>query len=47
MRAAGYCVDWKRYENQGHWYKIPDQIDDIVNFISRIGWNMKAKDDDM
>ncbi|KAM3446247.1 hypothetical protein MY3296_009846 [Beauveria thailandica] len=47
MRAAGYCVDWKRYENQGHWYKIPDQIDDIVNFISRIGWKMKAEDDNV
>lgn len=43
MRDSGYQVDWKCYENQGHWYKIPDEIDDIVNFIaSRVGWEVGA-----
>ncbi|EGX90053.1 acyl-protein thioesterase 1,2, putative [Cordyceps militaris CM01] len=42
MRAAGYDVEWKIYKNQGHWYKIPDQIDDIVSFISRLGWKVEV-----
>ncbi|KAK5626871.1 hypothetical protein RRF57_002586 [Xylaria bambusicola] len=41
MRAAGYNVDWKLYPELGHWYKIPDEIDDIVQFIrNRVGWEM-------
>ncbi|KAF7544931.1 hypothetical protein G7Z17_g9566 [Cylindrodendrum hubeiense] len=41
MRDSGYQVDWKCYEGQGHWYKIPDEIDDIVSFItSRVGWKV-------
>ncbi|KAI0506169.1 phospholipase/carboxylesterase [Xylaria bambusicola] len=41
MRAAGYNVDWKLYPGLGHWYKIPDEIDDIVQFIrNRVGWEM-------
>jgi predicted esterase len=40
MQDAGYQVVWKRYEEQGHWYKIPDEIDDIIEFIvSTVGWN--------
>ncbi|KAH6973663.1 acyl-protein thioesterase [Ilyonectria sp. MPI-CAGE-AT-0026] len=43
MRDSGYQVDWKCYENQGHWYKIPEEIDDVVNFIvSRVGWEVGA-----
>ena len=39
MKAIGFRVDWKSYEGQGHWYKIPDEIDDIVDFIrTRVGW---------
>lgn len=39
MRAAGYEVQWKLYADLGHWYKIPDEIDDIVEFIrSEVGW---------
>ncbi|KAH7270840.1 Alpha/Beta hydrolase protein [Fusarium redolens] len=34
MWDAGYEADWKCYEDQGHWYKIPDQIDDIVSFVT-------------
>lgn len=41
MQDAGYEVDWKCYENQGHWYKIPDEIDDICNFITlKVGWEV-------
>ncbi|KAG8412955.1 hypothetical protein J3458_013378 [Metarhizium acridum] len=41
MRNAGYQVEWKCYENQGHWYKIPDEIDDICSFIAlRVGWEI-------
>ncbi|KAH8820110.1 Alpha/Beta hydrolase protein [Xylogone sp. PMI_703] len=29
----GYKVLWKSYKDQGHWYKIPDEIDDLVGFI--------------
>jgi len=41
MRGAGYKVQWRCYEGQGHWYKIPDQIDDIVEFLrAEVGWPM-------
>lgn len=43
VRSAGYNVDWNCYEQQGHWYKIPDEIDDIIEFIARIGWNMQLE----
>ncbi|KAK2882675.1 hypothetical protein FQN49_000107 [Arthroderma sp. PD_2] len=26
-------VTWKIYEGFGHWYKVPDEIDDIVHFL--------------
>jgi hypothetical protein len=26
-------VTWKIYESFGHWYKVPDEIDDILNFL--------------
>lgn len=26
-------VTWKVYEGFGHWYKVPDEIDDIVRFL--------------
>ncbi|KAI0815625.1 phospholipase/carboxylesterase [Xylaria sp. FL0064] len=41
MRAAGYNVEWKLYAGLGHGYRVPDEIDDIVNFIrNRVGWKM-------
>lgn len=41
MEAAGYEVRWKLYQGLGHWYKIPDEIDDIVEFVStQVGWEM-------
>ncbi|KAI1293388.1 acyl-protein thioesterase [Xylaria venustula] len=43
MRAAGYSVEWRLYAGLGHWYKIPDEIDDIAEFISRrVGWEMRT-----
>ncbi|KAI1809403.1 Alpha/Beta hydrolase protein [Poronia punctata] len=43
MRAAAYNVDWKLYPGLGHWYKIPEEIDDIVESIRyRVGWEMAA-----
>jgi predicted esterase len=33
LQALGVRVIWKRYEGQGHWYQIPDEIDDIVQFV--------------
>ncbi|KAI1383884.1 phospholipase/carboxylesterase [Hypoxylon trugodes] len=39
MRTAGYDVTWKLYPGLGHWYKVPDEIDDIVDFIkTKVGW---------
>lgn len=26
-------VTWRSYEDSGHWYKVPDEIDDILNFL--------------
>ncbi|KAH9885709.1 acyl-protein thioesterase [Xylariomycetidae sp. FL2044] len=47
LQAAGYEVQWKAYPDLGHWYKIPDEIDDIVDFIrTRVGWPVKASIDD-
>ncbi|KAI1758221.1 phospholipase/carboxylesterase [Xylaria castorea] len=41
LRAAGYSVDWRLYLGLGHWYKIPEEIDDIVDFIrKKVGWEM-------
>ncbi|RAO69397.1 uncharacterized protein BHQ10_005409 [Talaromyces amestolkiae] len=27
-------VTWKAYEGFGHWYKVPDEIDDVLDFLS-------------
>ncbi|GAB0139377.1 hypothetical protein EsHS_00000031 [Epichloe bromicola] len=44
LRDAGYQVEWKCYENQGHWYRIPDEIDDICDFIAfKVGWEVVVK----
>ena len=42
VQAAGYKTRWKRYEGLGHWYKIPDEIDDIVEFLrGNVGWQVE------
>ncbi|KAI1455797.1 acyl-protein thioesterase [Annulohypoxylon moriforme] len=44
MRAAGYEVVWKLYRGLGHWYKIPDEIDDTVDFIQKkAGWEISQE----
>ncbi len=39
LSAAGCAVDWKEYneaEQEGHWYKVPEQIDDTVAFLGKL-----------
>ncbi|CEI61868.1 hypothetical protein FVEN_g2924 [Fusarium venenatum] len=39
LRSVGYDVQWKGYAGLGHWYKVPDEIDDILDFIrEKVGW---------
>lgn len=41
LRSAGYDVTWKGYAGLGHWYKVPDEIDDILEFIrEKVGWSL-------
>ncbi|OAL54469.1 alpha/beta-hydrolase [Pyrenochaeta sp. DS3sAY3a] len=38
---AGLPVEWKEFsdaEEEGHWFKIPDEMDDIHSFLGRVGW---------
>ncbi|KAK8176205.1 Alpha/Beta hydrolase protein [Phyllosticta citribraziliensis] len=32
LEALGCRVQWKDYD-EGHWYKVPDEIDDIMDFL--------------
>ncbi|KAI1496076.1 acyl-protein thioesterase [Biscogniauxia marginata] len=42
LESVGYNVTWKAYEGQGHWYKVPDEIDDIVDFMrNQVGWKLR------
>lgn len=39
MGRLGFDVEWRVYAGQGHWYKIPDEIDDVVAFVDvKCGW---------
>ncbi|KAI5917648.1 phospholipase/carboxylesterase [Camillea tinctor] len=41
LQAADYDVTWKLYPSLGHWYRIPDEINDIVEFIrTNVGWEL-------
>jgi predicted esterase len=33
VKLLGMDVTWKVYPGQGHWYKVPDEIDDILAFL--------------
>lgn len=33
LSHMGLDVSWKTYQRHGHWYKVPDTIDDIVGFL--------------
>ncbi|KAK6352890.1 hypothetical protein TWF696_004891 [Orbilia brochopaga] len=37
LQALGFQVTWRRYEQLGHWYAVPDEIDDIITFLAGIG----------
>jgi len=46
MQTAGYTVRWKYYQDHGHWYKIPDEIDDVVEFLRcDVGWQVENIED--
>ncbi|KAF8245434.1 alpha/beta-hydrolase, partial [Wilcoxina mikolae CBS 423.85] len=32
LEKLGMDVKWKRYEGLGHWYQIPEEIEDVVKF---------------
>ncbi len=34
MGRLGFDVQWRAYAGEGHWYRIPDEIDDVVAFVS-------------
>ncbi|KAL1904130.1 hypothetical protein Sste5344_010154 [Sporothrix stenoceras] len=39
MGRLGFDVEWRAYAGQGHWYRIPDEIDDVVAFVyKKCGW---------
>jgi len=41
--TAGYEVTWKEYPDLGHWYKSPDEIDDVTEFIqTKMGWPLSS-----
>jgi len=33
LSSLGMQITWKGYSGLGHWYKIPDEIDDILEFL--------------
>ena len=41
LAQVALTVEWKEYsgaEDEGHWFKVPDEMDDIHRFLGRIGW---------
>jgi len=40
LKGLGCDVQWKAYEELGHWYKVPDEIDDVVVFLGRVGFGL-------
>lgn len=38
---AGLQVEWREYsgaEEEGHWFKVPEEMDDVLEFLGRIEW---------
>ena len=35
LRKAGFKVSWVAYQGQGHWYKVPEEVNDIVAFMRK------------
>ncbi|KAK4235059.1 Alpha/Beta hydrolase protein [Achaetomium macrosporum] len=44
LRSLGFQVTLRSYKDLGHWYKVPDEIDDIVAFIHHGGPLPAAED---
>lgn len=41
LEVLGYDVSWVTYESHGQWYKIPDEMDDVVEFLrTKVRWDM-------
>jgi len=41
LAQAGLSVEWKEYsgaKEEGNWFKIPDEMEDIHKFLARMGW---------
>jgi len=39
LAQAGLKVEWKEYsgaEEEGHWFKVPDEMDDIHRFLAHL-----------
>ncbi|KAK6524720.1 hypothetical protein TWF281_011620 [Arthrobotrys megalospora] len=36
LNGLGFEVTWKGYDDLGHWYKIPDEIDHISEFLTGV-----------
>lgn len=39
LRNVGFEVEWKEYvgaELEGHWLKVPEEVDDIADFLGRL-----------
>lgn len=34
LSSLGFNVTWKRYPGLAHWYQVPEEIDDILQFLS-------------
>ena len=43
LRALGLDVTWKTYKDFGHWYKDPEEIDDIVDFLREKVGSLESK----
>ncbi|KAF2143193.1 uncharacterized protein K452DRAFT_325823 [Aplosporella prunicola CBS 121167] len=41
LGSLGCSVRWEAYD-EGHWYKVPDEIDDIVDFLETVVGIQKA-----
>jgi lysophospholipase-2 len=40
LSQAGMLVEWREYagaEEEGHWFKVPEEMDDILQFLIRVG----------
>lgn len=38
LRQGGWDVEWREYsgaEEEGHWFKVPDEMDDIYSFLAK------------